>query len=264
MKLPLMRRIAQTAFLCLLVAIPILNEREISFITGTLYSMSIGPVDITDPLSGMQVIMLTLSATRALVVSMLIPILITFVLGRTFCSWLCPQNLFSEISDILSRNVLRQRRVLVPPTPIPRWGILALVIVGSLVLGFPLASLISAPGIISLQISTAVFEGTVGLETGLVAFILLAEFFVLRRFWCKYVCGVGTVLGFFRCGKTLKVTFREDHERKCIRCGACSRACQFDLDPVKGKLYPLCHNCGDCIAACAKSTNGKNPLQFRF
>ncbi len=181
-----------------------------------------------------------------------------------FCSWLCPQNLFSEITDILSRKLFRQRSAIVPPTPIPRWGILALIIVGSLVVGFPLASLISAPGIISLQISTAVFEGTVGLETGLIAFILLAEFFILRRFWCKYVCGVGTVLGFFRCGKTLKVAFHDDHERPCIRCGACSRACQFDLNPMQGKLYPQCHNCGDCIAACAESTKGRNPLQFRF
>lgn len=264
MRLPLKRRIAQIAFLCLLVAIPILNEREISFITGTLYSMSFGPVDITDPLSGVQVIMLTLSATQALIISMLIPILITFVLGRTFCSWLCPQNLFSEITDILSRKLFRQRSAIVPPTPIPRWGILALIIVGSLVAGFPLASLISAPGIISLQISTTVFEGTVGLETGLIAFILLGEFFILRRFWCKYVCGVGTVLGFFRCGKTLKVAFHEDHERQCIRCGACNRACQFDLNPMQGKLYPQCHNCGDCIAACAESTKGRNPLQFRL
>lgn len=264
MKLLLTRRIAQIAFLCLLVAIPILNEREISFITGTLYSMSFGPVDVTDPLSGVQVIMLTLSATQALLVSMLIPVLITFVLGRAFCSWLCPQNLFSEIADMLSRKFLRQRSAILPPTPIPRWGILALIIVGSLVVGFPLASLISAPGIISLQISTAVFEGTVGLETGLIAFILLGEFFILRRFWCKYVCGVGTVLGFFRCGKTLKVAFQEDHERQCIRCGACSRACQFDLNPMQGKLYPQCHNCGDCISACAESTKGRNPLQFRL
>lgn len=264
MTLPRIRLASQIAFLCLLIAIPVMNEREISFITGTLYSMSFGPIDITDPLSGLQVIMLTLSATPILIISMLIPIAVTFALGRAFCSWLCPQNLLSELTDRLSRRIMFKRPAALPATPLPRWGVLALVLIGSMVVGFPLASLISAPGIISLQISTAVFDGTVGLETALIAVILLGEFFILRRFWCKYVCGVGTMLGFFRCGKTLKVVFQEGTDRKCIHCGACSRACQFDLKPMEGQIYPLCHNCGDCIAACEQSTKDRNPLRFRF
>lgn len=264
MKLLFIRRITQLAFLSLLVAIPFLNEREISFITGTLYSMSFGPVDITDPLSGFQVIMLTMSATQTLIISMLIPVAFTFVFGRTFCSWLCPQNLFSEIIDRISAQYRPARIISFHATPVPRWGVLALILIGSMGVGFPLASLISAPGIISLQISTAVFESTVGLEIGLIVFILLAEFFMLRRFWCKYICGIGTTLGFFRCHKTLKVVFSEHETRKCIQCGACSRACQFDLEPMRGRIYPMCHNCGDCITACEKSTENRNPLQFRF
>ncbi|HSW62315.1 MAG TPA: hypothetical protein VLH56_03215 [Dissulfurispiraceae bacterium] len=141
---------------------------------------------------------------------------------------------------------------------------LALVLIGSMAVGFPLASLISAPGIISLQISTAVFESTVGLEAGIIGLILIGEFFILRRFWCNYVCAVGTTLGFFRCSKTLKVVFSEYADRKCIQCGSCSRACQLDLEPMTGNIYPMCHNCGECIAACEKSTKHKNPLQFEF
>lgn len=264
MTLPRLRLVSQTAFLCLIIAIPLLNEREISFITGTLYSMSFGPIDITDPLSGLQVIMLTLSATPTLIISMLIPIAITFALGRIFCSWLCPQNLFSELMDVAAKKVRVKRAAAVPPTPLPRWGVLALILIGSMVVGFPLASLVSAPGIISLQISTAIFDGTVGFEAALIVFILLAEFFILRRFWCKYVCGVGTMLGLFRCRKTLKVVFHEESERPCIKCGACSRACQFNLKPMEGKIYPMCHNCGDCIAACEQSTKDRNPLKFRI
>lgn len=264
MKLKRARRIAQAAFLCLLVAIPFLNEREISFITGTLYAMSFGPLDVTDPLSGFQVMMLTMSATKTLMLSMIAPIAFTFVFGRAFCSWLCPQNLLSEAVDAVAARLRLKRAVSIAPSPYPRWGILAVVLAGSILVGFPLASLISAPGIISLQISTAVFEGTVGLETGLITVILVGELFLLRRFWCNHVCAVGTTLGLFRCSKTLKVVFSEDAERQCIQCGACSRACQFGLDPMGAKIYPLCHNCGDCIAACEKSTKKRNPLGFRF
>lgn len=264
MKLHRARRFVQGAFLGLLVAVPFLNEREISFITGTLYSMSFGPIDITDPLSGLQVMMLTFSATQTLIISMLIPTVFTFIFGRTFCSWLCPQNLFSEFFDMLAAKLAHGRAVRLYPASHPRWIVLALVLTGSMAVGFPLASLISAPGIISLQISTAAFESTVGLEAGIIGLILIGEFFILRRFWCKYICAVGTTLCFFRCSKTLKVVFSEDADRKCIQCGACIKACQLDLKPTKGKIYPMCHNCGDCIAACEMSTKDKNPLRFRF
>lgn len=224
--------------------------------------MSIGPLDITDPLSGLQVIMLTKSVTRTLIMAIFLPTLFTLVFGRVFCSWLCPQNLFSELIDILSRKLVKSRLLTLPSTPVPRWIALIMILIGSLLVGFPLGSLLSAPGIISIQISMAVLESTIGLEIMLIVFILAGEFFILRRFWCRYICGVGTLLGFFRFTKTLKIVFQKDSAHPCINCGACTEACQFDLNPKKGNLYPQCHNCGDCIAACTRSTGNRNPLRF--
>ncbi|HSW62314.1 MAG TPA: hypothetical protein VLH56_03210 [Dissulfurispiraceae bacterium] len=107
MKLQRARRCVQGAFLGLLVAIPFLNEREISFITGTLYSMSFGPIDVTDPLSGLQVMMLTMSATQTLIISILIPVAFTFVFGRrTYFpnSSICLQQ--SSLQDVLFISTL--------------------------------------------------------------------------------------------------------------------------------------------------------------
>jgi ferredoxin-type protein NapH len=264
MKLKLVRRVIQLSFLCMLIATPFFVKHGITFITGTLYSMSIGPVDLTDPLSGFQVILLTFGATSALLVSMILPIVFTFIFGRAFCGWLCPQNLFSEFVDLLVSRFSARRLVSLPPTAIPRHIILALFVAGCFAVGYPLANLISAPGVISVQINSIVSAGTVGAETALIAIILSGEIFILRRFWCNYVCTVGTFLGFFRTGQTMRVAFDKEAGRQCSECLECRKACQLGLDPLGGKIYPLCHNCGDCIAACEKATGNANPLRFGF
>jgi ferredoxin-type protein NapH len=263
MNVTLMRRCVQAAFLCLLVAVPWLVNHGITFISGTLYSMSIGPLDMTDPLSGFQVILLTFSLTSSLLLSMAVPILFTLIFGRIFCGWLCPQNLFSELADMASKKIIRKRLFSAAPSPLSRYIVLVLVLAGCFAVGYPLANLISAPGIISVQIGNLVAAGTIGAEAALIGIILLGEMFILRRFWCNHVCTVGTFLGFFRTGKTLRVSFSEA-EHQCIRCDECVSACQLGLNPMAGKIYPQCHVCGDCIAACETATDKANPLSYTF
>jgi polyferredoxin len=62
----------------------------------------------------------------------------------------------------------------------------------------------------------------------------------------------------------MKVVYTEDTEHTCGKCMECETACQLGLNPVAGKIYPLCHNCGDCIATCEKIKTKGKPLSFRF
>jgi ferredoxin-type protein NapH len=124
--------------------------------------------------------------------------------------------------------------------------------------------MLSAPGIISLQIAKFVYEGVVGLELGLIGLIVLFELFGVRRGWCNYACPVGGFLGLFRFQKTLKVVMTEDAEHVCGKCNACVAACQLGLNPMAKGIYPLCHNCGACISACKKIAPKREPLSFRF
>jgi hypothetical protein len=71
------RRVIQISVIAILIVVPFLNRQGFSFLTGSLYSFAIGPVMITDPLSGFQVIITTLTFDRTFIVSMFIPILIT-------------------------------------------------------------------------------------------------------------------------------------------------------------------------------------------
>ncbi len=264
MKIKIFRRIAQVLTILLIVAIPILNRKGITILMGSLYSLAIDGVWITDPLSGFQVILSTLSADSVLLISMTIPILLALIFGRVFCSWMCPQNTLSELFDYVSNRFSVRRLIDLSPWAAPRYIIMAAFLLLTLILGFPVANLISAPGIISVQISKYVYEGTVGLEMGLISVIVLTEIFLVRRVWCNYICPVGSLLGLFRFNKTMKVLYKEDAEHVCGKCLECVKACQLGLNPMEGRIYPLCHNCGDCIAACERIKDRGKPLLFKF
>jgi len=148
--------------------------------------------------------------------------------------------------------------------PLVRYTALALILAATLLFGFPLASLLSAPGIISVQTARFIYEGTVGLELAFIGCIILAELFLVRRVWCNHLCPVGSMLSLFRFKKTMRVAMVEEGEHACIHCRECAKACQLGLNPMGGELAPQCHNCGACIDACRKMTGERRPLSFRF
>ncbi len=258
------RKIVQALTIVLIVVVPLLNKKGITIVSGTLYSLAIGPVWITDPLIGMQTILTTLTMDTALLLSMLIPVVLTLALGRVFCGWVCPQNTISEFVDFAAEKFGLKRPFGKNTTAVPRYAVLVAILVLTPLAGIPLASLLSAPGIISVQVAKFIYEGIVGLELGLIGVIVICELFFVRRVWCNYLCPIGSFSGIFRFGKTLKVVFAEDAEHICGKCLACVEACQLGLNPVEGGIYPQCHNCGACIAACDGIKGDKRPLVFKF
>lgn len=261
MRLRPLRRTVQFGMLALLLAIPLLNQRGIGLISGSLYSLAIGPLWITDPAIGLQAILTTRAMDLALLASLLLPILLALGLGRVFCGWLCPQNTLSELADSLA-SLFGLRRWFAPPTsPRPRYAVLAGVLLLTALTAMPVISFLSAPGILSVQVAKFVYEQRVGPELALIGGIILLELFIVRRAWCNALCPVGSLLGLFRTPHTMRVVFSESDGRFCSHCQACAKACQLGLDPVQGHLSPQCHNCGDCLDACRISKD-KKPLAF--
>jgi len=258
------RKIVQLSSIGLLFLVPFLNRKGITAVTGTLYSLAVGPVWLTDPVIGVQTVLTTMRLDATLLLSLLIPGGLALVLGRVFCSWVCPQNTLSELFDAIARRIGIRRIFTLPFTPVLRYTVLILVLLASLAMRFPVVSLLSAPGIISIQAANLVYEATVGLELGLILVIAVLELFIVRRVWCNHLCPVGGFLGLLRSRSTMKVVLSEDASRACGRCRVCSDACGLGLDPMEGRVYPFCHNCGDCIAACEGVKGSENPLQFRF
>ena len=180
--------------------------------------------------------------------------------SRCPCAYIRKNILWMDMSSKLHirtfdiiHDRLKVKRIFNPsPSAKPRYAIMILLLISAPLLGFPIANLISAPGIISVQISKYFYEGIVGIELGLIGIIVISEVFIIRRGWCNYICPVGSFLGILRFKRTMKVIYTEDTEHTCGRCMECVTACQLGLNPMTGKIYPLCHNCGDCIAVCER------------
>jgi ferredoxin-type protein NapH len=263
------RRVAQVAMLAVLVAIPLLSAAGIHWLIGTLYALSIGPLDIADPAMALQTLLLTRSVYLPLLLAAALPVALALVLGRVFCSWLCPYNTLAEWADGLQRRFfrkrwarLRRRAPAANPRPAVYWGIFGGLLVLTLLAGLPLLAFLSAPGILSSQLSQAMLGAGVGLELALVGGVLAAEIAVARRFWCKYACPVGATLALCHTRWTLRIR-REPAACACRVGGeACRAVCPLGLAPTAGEVHPYCFNCGACLAACEKVRN--HALTFAF
>jgi len=85
---------------------------------------------------------------------------------------------------------------------------------------------------------------------GILALNLLAD-----RFWCRYLCPLGALLGLVS-----KVSFLRPVIRPaCNRCGQCVGACRVDAIDTRQRYEIMpseCTVCLDCLAACPESAIG--------
>jgi len=260
-----LRRIVQIATILLVVAIPILNHLGNVFLIGTFYSINIGDLVIADPAMVLQTILLHKQFYLPLIMAGAIPIIITLLFGRVFCSWMCPQNTLSELVDWIRRKVARKSGSKKGGRKNPKtqyyWFAFGVIVTTVMISGIPLVGYLSAPGIISSSIADIIFIGTFGWEILLIGLILLTEFVFFRRAWCKYLCPVGATLALFRYKHSMKVHYEASRCTCGIEKSLCQEACQFQLNPKRKGIYPYCHNCGACIDACRQEGGA---LTFTF
>jgi ferredoxin-type protein NapH len=252
-----------------LLAVPLLNLSGYHWVIGTLYSISFGRLDIADPALVLQTTLLTRSLYVPLLLAAVVPMLLAFVLGRVFCSWMCPFNTMAEWLDGAKRRLFRRwwlrgarRGPGGNPRPVTYWSIFAGLLLVVTLTGVPLLALISAPGILSSQLSQAILGLGIGLELALVGGILLSETVGGRRVWCKYICPSGALLSLCRTPRTLRV-LNEPTRCSCPPGGeACRIICPLGLDPRAADAHPYCFNCGSCMASCQKAR--RSALHFGF
>ena len=220
-----------------------------------------------------------LAANVAIVVALA---LLTLLLGRVYCSVICPLGVMQDIFGYFGRKGRKNKYSYSPAKNILRYTLLALFVV-AMVAGFgAIAALIapySAYGRIAQNLLSPIWilgnnalayiaeradsyafysvdlwvRSTATLAIAAVT-LLVTAILAWRggRTYCNTICPVGTVLGFISRFSLLKPVIDVS---KCNSCGLCARNCKAAcIDNKNHKIdYSRCVACMDCIENCTKN-----------
>jgi ferredoxin-type protein NapH len=205
---------------------------------GTYISADFMGIGLTDPLTALEVTLAGKTWWGTLWISALPLLLIAFVFGRVFCSYVCPLNFLLELLPVKRKKMLSGKTL-----PI---AILGLVLMLSLILSVPVFNLTSP----IFALMRVVLFGA-GLEAALVLIVLAASLRWGQKIWCRTMCPLGALYGVLGTKRRL---FLQVDANRCIHCGKCMTACTMGTRPGASGLDDayLCTNCGDCVDACEK------------
>jgi len=228
---------------------PFFCYHGLTFVQGWYQSIAIGDWWIVSPLEGLESILTGKEIYLPALIAMLTPLTVAFLLGRVFCSWICPLTLAFEASDRLRGKIGRKSKA-ANSRRLPR-AFLWLTLLGELlltmILGAPVFVFLSPPGLVGREIMTLVFFGTLAWEGMLLALILVLEVFA-RRVFCRSFCPLGALLALVGMKRRLRLRL---NAAACLSCGRCARTCPMGLQPAKGEGASVyCWNCGDCVDDC--------------
>lgn len=179
-------------------------------------------------------------------------IVLTLVLGRAFCGYICPLGTIQDLLSKLSRKLrIRQIKVNKGLDKILRFAkyiVLILVLFTTFKAG-ELVIRAYDPWAAYMHISS----GAGAFDEFLVGFLLLAGIIIsslfIERAWCRYLCPFGATLALIAPLSIFKV---KRNSTKCVGCKACTRNCPVGLDVDKTEIPEMteCISCGQCVSSC--------------
>ena len=237
-----------------------------------------------DPLIFVTTILSAHAAAKAFYLSF-VTLIITILFGRVFCGWACPLGTLNNIVGSIRKKAaahrgrdwyrvkyyiligmiasavftlqpvgimdplsLLIRSFSISVNPLFNYGVRAAF--DSLYnTNLPGITAVSEPVFTFLKKTVLSFEQSFynqNVLIGALFFIVLGLNLVEKRFWCKYLCPLGALLGLLSRFSLLKRSVSED----CTECGACGAVCQGNAAPDqrdkwKGTECLSCRNCDD-------------------
>jgi ferredoxin-type protein NapH len=185
----------------------------------------------------------------------LIPLIGTLLLGKVYCSWICPGYLLFEISGKL-RALLALAEIRPGALRFSMLNKYLLLGAGLLVaasVGAPFFSLVYPPAVLSRASHSLVFGLSVSGSFTLLGGLLLIELLISPRWWCRTMCPGGALYGLVGWARPLRVALKPG---RCDGCGKCGPVCEMGLDPVRESRGIECDNCGRCLSVCPQRALG--------
>ncbi len=178
----------------------------------------------------------------------------SWLLRRSFCSWLCPVGTLSEELWKFGRRTFRRN------WRFPRWLDIPLRSLKYLVFGFFFYAVLSMPadaiaefqrspfGVLA-DVKMLNFFRDLGVTAAVVLAVLMIGSIFVQNLWCRYLCPYGALIGLV---SWMSPTRIRRSEQACIDCAKCAKACPSHLavDKLISVASVECTGCLECVSAC--------------
>ncbi len=158
---------------------------------------------------------LVLLATLFMVVSFL---LLTVILGRVWCGWLCPQTVFNDLAELIGDR-FRKR---VSPT-VSRLIEHGTAVIVSALISFNLLCWFMAPARVAAMLLDFIANPLLTACFLLVSLFGYLNLILVKRSFCRSYCPYGRFQAALTDAGTLNLAFLEETRERCLRCNACVR-----------------------------------------
>ncbi|MFC1827052.1 4Fe-4S dicluster domain-containing protein [Thermodesulfobacteriota bacterium] len=246
------RRLFQWATTLLLLLIPWLEVDGKSLLRIDISNLNLY---LFGQVLRIQELYLVLLATLIFVLSFL---LVTVVLGRVWCGWLCPQTTLSDVAEWAARRLglsvkqnslhgMLSSKILLQGT----YLFLAFLVASNLLWYF-IPPRLFFTRFVTFDLHYAAWITFI--LTGMVVFIDLA---LVRRLMCREICPYGRIQTAIVDKATLTLHLPDAELERCIECNSCLKACPMEID-IRNGYQVECTSCGCCLDACRKVMTKRN------
>ena len=211
----------------------------------------LGIVPMADPFAVLQQLVSGHALHTTVLLGAAILLVFYAVVGRVFCSWVCPMNMVTDLAGWLRSkldlsNLFRLHRG-------TRYWVMGMAFVLSALMGVAAFEWVSPISMLHREI---IYGVGAGLSAALGIFVL--DLLILKHGWCGHLCPLGAFYGLLGKAALLRVRF---DERSCTHCGECARVCPEPqvLNLKKAAENGLvtagaCTNCARCIPICPEDS----------
>jgi len=183
---------------------------------------------------------------------------VSFFVGKSFCSWICPVGFISEMVGDFGEKIQKKifkRKIVLPKYldyPLRSLKYLILLFFVYAIMGMTAISLsnfLDAPYNIMSDVKMYYFFAKISQFSLIVIGSLFVLSIIIRNFWCRYLCPYGALLGIFSILSFNKI---KRNTETCTDCGHCTAVCPSNIKvhKVKTVISDECVSCLKCIDSC--------------
>ncbi len=233
---------------------------DLQMLEGTLSGSRFLGFHMIDPYITLEVFLATYHMPINIIIgTATIVIVYLLVGGKSYCAWVCPYGILSEIGEklhntLVKKKIIKSRKF----DHRVRYIFWAIFLILSFTSGYIVFETFNVVGILSRAIA---YGWSVALIW--VAVVFAMEVFFSRRAWCTYICPIGTTYGMIGKVSALRIEWNDN----CDSCMVCHDVCfvpqvleitkakykkQIDEKEIKTQYITGadCTLCGRCIDVC--------------